>query len=95
MVCVAHEIPACIYDNDVGLEQRFHLFEEYNTLLVPRNQARCRGIQHAGSAFDLRKQSTYTSLACCAFRMSQRCVRFFCAQAPHCDSRNHQLVESP
>jgi hypothetical protein len=30
-----------------------------------------------------------------ALRPSQRLARFSCLQSSHCDSRNHQLVESP
>jgi hypothetical protein len=34
-------------------------------------------------------------LVLCAFGPNKRGARFFRPPAPHCDSRNHQLVESP
>jgi hypothetical protein len=44
---VTYEVAACIYDDGFGRQQRFNLFEQYETFVATRNQARRRSIQDA------------------------------------------------
>src|SRR5713101_2870010 len=90
--CVTHDMTARVDDERFRSQQRFDLFEQEESLLATRNQARRGRVQDAGCAFDLRRQRRDACVARGALGPSERSARRLRPEAPHRDPRDHQLV---
>jgi hypothetical protein len=86
---------ARVHNERFRCQQRFDLFEEEESLLATRNQARRWRIKDGGCAFDLRRQCRDACVARGSLGPSQRSSRRFRPEASHRDPRSHQLVGDP
>ena len=83
---------ARVHDERFRRQQRFDLFEQEESLLATRNQARRGRVQDEECAFDLRRQRRDTCVARGALGPSERSARRLRPEAPNRDPRDHQLV---
>jgi hypothetical protein len=87
-----HDIAACIYDESVGCQQGFDLFNQQKPFVTLCNPARCRGLQNDECAFNLGLQRRDACLTCGAFSSSERGTRRLGTKTSHCDPRQGKLM---
>jgi hypothetical protein len=94
-VCFTHDIAACVHDERFRCQQIFDIFEQEESILTIRNQARRWLGQDERCVFNLRRQRRDAGSLCGAHGTSEGCSRCFRLNAPYSDSRNYEFVGSP